>query len=265
MIQSLFIYKAQSQTVYLLVYVDDIIIIGSSPQLIQHLTAKLNSTFSLKQLGKFDYFFGIEVKTLSDNSLVLTQSTYIRNLLQKTHMAEAQLIYSPMVTNCKLSKSRADIFFDPTLYRFVVGALQNSTISQPEISFEVNKVCQFMSNPLDIHWVAVKRILRYLRGSISHGLHLRPAILGRPLSIQALYDADWAFDVDDRRSTSGVAIYLGPNLVSWWSRKQEVVARSSTEAEYRSLAQATAETLWIQTLLAELGVPFTIPVIFSNN
>ena len=177
-------------------------------------------------------------------------------------MAEAQPICSPMVTNCKLSKSGADIFFDPTLYS-VVGALQYTTITRPEISFTVNKVCQFMSNPLDTHWVAVKRILRYLRGSISHGLHLRPAILGRPLSIQALYDADWAFDVDDRRSTSGVAIYLGPNLVSWWSRKQ-VVARSSTEAEYDSLAQATAETLWIQTLLTELGVPFTIPVIFCD-
>ena len=98
MIQSLFIYKAQSQTVYLLVYVDDIIIIGSSPQLIQHLTAKLNSTFSLKQLGKLDYFLGIEVKTLSDNSL-LTQSKYIIDLLQKNHMEEAQSIFSPIVTN----------------------------------------------------------------------------------------------------------------------------------------------------------------------
>lgn len=157
-------------------------------------------------------------------------------------MVEAQPISSPMVTNYKLSKSGADIFFYPTLYQSVVGALLYTTIIGPEISFTINKVCQFISNPLDTHWVAVKRILRYLKGSISHGLHLKPTISGRPLSIRALCYVDWVFDVDDHRSTSQVAIYLGPNLVSWWSIKQ-VVTRSSTGAEYRSLTQATHKTL----------------------
>ena len=100
---------------------------------------------------------------------------------------------------------------------------------------------------------------------VLHGLHLRPATLGQSYPIRALCDADWASDVDDRRSTSGTAIYLGPNPISWWSHKQQVVARSSIEAEYRSLAQTTAEISWIQTLLTELQVPFITPIVFYDN
>jgi hypothetical protein len=122
-----------------------------------------------------------------------------------------------------------------------------------------------MSHPLESHWVAVKRILRYLKGTLQQGLLLSPAPPTKVPSLHAFCDADWASDPDDRRSTSGAAIYFGSNLISWWSRKQTVVARSSTEAEYRSLAHATAELLWVQTLLKELGVSFSAPTIFCDN
>ncbi|XP_006579262.1 uncharacterized mitochondrial protein AtMg00810-like [Glycine max] len=110
-------------TVYLLVSVDDIIITGSSISLIQHLTSQLNSKFSLKQLCSLDYFLGIEVITLSNKSLLLTQSKYIRDLLQMTSMTEDQSISSPMASRCKLTKIGSDMFSDPTLFMFVVGAL----------------------------------------------------------------------------------------------------------------------------------------------
>ena len=182
---SLFIYKQQVHTVYVLVYVDDIIIIGSFTSLIQQLTTKLHNAFFLKQLGHLDYFLGLEIKYLPNNSTLMTQSKYIRDLLHKTHMAEAHYIFSPMVSNCKLSRHGADIFHDPTLYRSVVGALQYATLTRPEISFAVNKVCQFMAAPLDSHWAVVKRILRYLKGTLSHGLFLQPALPTRPLVIRA--------------------------------------------------------------------------------
>jgi histone deacetylase 1/2 len=151
------------------------------------------------------------------------------------------------------------------MYISVVGALQYVTLTRPENSYSVNKVCQFMSHPLDSHWVAVKRILRYLKGTLQQGLLLSPATPTKVPSLHAFCDADWASDPDDRRSTSGAAIYFGSNLISWWSRKQPVVARSSTEAEYRSLAHATAELLWVQTLLKELHVSFSAPTIFCDN
>lgn len=122
-----------------------------------------------------------------------------------------------------------------------------------------------MAAPLESHWLAVKHILRYLKGTVRHGLLLSPAPPNQPLSLQALCDADWVSDPDDRRSTSGASIFLGPNLIFRWSRKQPVVARSSTEAEYRSLAQTTADILWIQTLLTELGIPFSSPRTFCDN
>ena len=132
---SLFIYRHQLHTVYLLVYVDDIILTGSSTSLIQQLTDKLNTAFSLKQLGHLYYFLGLEIKYLSNNSIMMTQSKYIRDLLHKTNMTEAHSISSPMVSNYKLSKHGADAFHDPTLYRSVVGALQYATLTRPEISF----------------------------------------------------------------------------------------------------------------------------------
>jgi len=227
------------------VYVDGILVTGSSLSLIQTIIAKLQANFSLKQLGQLDYFLGLEVKHLMDDSILMTQTKYICDLLHKINMAEAHPISSPMVSKCKLSKQGADLFSDPTLYRSIVGALQYATLTRLEIAFDVNKVCQFMAIPLDSHWVVVKRILRYLKGTLFDGLHFQPVVLSHPVPLTTFCDADWASDVDDRRSTSGIAIFLGPNLISWWSRKQQVIARSIIEAEFRSLAQTSAELTWI--------------------
>ena len=122
-----------------------------------------------------------------------------------------------------------------------------------------------MSKPSEQHWSAVKRNLRYLKGTISMGLTFQPASTKHLFSIHAYCDADWASDPDDRRSTSGAAIFLGPNLISWWSKKQTVVARSSTEAECSSMALVAAEVTWIQSLLSELKVSQASPVILCDN
>jgi len=113
----------------------------------------------------------------------MTQSKYIRDLLHKTNMAEAHSISSPMVSNCKLSRHGADAFHNPSLYRSMVGALQYATLTRPEISFVVNEVCQFMAAPLDSHWTVVKRILRYLKGTLSH-CYFSPPILQSPWTFE---------------------------------------------------------------------------------
>jgi hypothetical protein len=141
---------------------------------------------------------------------------------------------------------------DSTRYRSIVGALQYMTLTRPDIAFSVNKVCQFLHAPTIVHWSAVKRILRYLRGITALGLRLSRS---SSTNVSAFSDADWAGCPDDRRSTGGFAVYLGSNLISWSARKQATISRSSTEAEYKSLANATAEVIWVQSLLKELGVP----------
>lgn len=116
---------------------------------------------------------------------------------------------------------------NPDLYRSLVGSLQYLTLTRPEISFAVNTVCQHMHLPLEQHFTAVKRILRYIKGSLHQGLLFSKG----SLTFSAFSDADWAGDALDRRSTGGYCVFLGPNLVSWSTKKQATVARSSTEAE----------------------------------
>jgi histone deacetylase 1/2 len=227
---SLLVHHQNGACTYVLVYVDDILITGSAPHLIKDLIDKLNIKFALKQLGEVDYFLGLEVHHKSSGALLLNQAKYVKDLLCKTNMENCKPIGSPMVSSCRLSKFGTDTMNDPSLYRSTVGALQYATLTRPDIAFSVNKVCQFMAHPLESHWRAVKRILRYLKGTMSHGLLLYPSPSSPPFSLRAYSDADWATDQDDRRSTSGSCIYFGSNLISRGSKKQPLVARSSTEA-----------------------------------
>jgi hypothetical protein len=139
-----------------------------------------------------------------------------------------------------------------TNFRSIVGGLQYLTLTRPDLAFAVNKVCQYMHAPTTTHIAAVKRILRYVRGTTDLGLRI---VKSPSLLVSGFSDADWAGCLDDRRSTGGFAVFLGSNLVSWSARKQPTVSRSSTEAEYKAIANATAEIIWVQTLLRELGVP----------
>ncbi|KAD4888096.1 hypothetical protein E3N88_20169 [Mikania micrantha] len=138
-------------------------------------------------------------------------------------------------------------FDDPVKFRQIVGALQYGTLSRPNLAFAVNKVCQFMHSSTENHWSAVKRILCYglwLHHDSGSALHAYTDAY-----LRAFSDADWAGCPDDRRSTGGFAIYLGNNLISWAARKQKTVSWSSTEAEYKALADTVAELTWLETLL----------------
>ena len=137
------------------------------------------------------------------------------------------------------------------------------TLTQPDIALSVNKVCQYLHSPTTAHLTAVKRILRYISGSLDFGLKF---VQSSSLLVSVFSDADWVGCSDDRKSTGGFAVFLGENLVSWHAKKQVTVSRSSTEAEYKALANATAEVIWVQSLLDELEVyQSKVPVLWCDN
>lgn len=259
---SLFIKRAGHQVLYVLVYVDDMLITGNDKSAISQLITTLDSRFSLKDLGETKYFLGVEM-TRSSSGLHLHQQKYITDLLEKTKMTAAKPVSTPMSPTPKLSLKSGTKLDNASEYRATIGSLQYLSFTRPDIAYAVNKLSQYMHCPTDLHWSAAKRILRYLAGTPSHGILLRR---NTPLTLHGFSDADWAGDVDDFLSTNAYVVYLGSSPISWSSRKQKGVARSSTEAEYRAVANAASEICWITSLLTELGVRLSTPhVIYCDN
>jgi histone deacetylase 1/2 len=253
---SLFIYKHSGVTLYMLVYVDDIIVTGSCDKTISTLLKELRSEFALKELVDLHFFLGIEVNQTSDG-IFLSQEKYALDLLQRVGMKNCKPLPTPLSSSEKLSAFKGEPLTaeDCTRYRSIVGGLQYLTITRPDISFSVNKICLYLHAPTAAHWSTAKRILRFVKGTLKFRLHLSKS----SMQLHAFSDADWGGDLDDRRSTGGFAIFLGQNLVSWSARKQATVSRSSTEAEYEAVANATAVLIWMQSLLGELGIHLKEP------
>lgn len=155
------------------------------------------------------YFLGLHIQ-YTYAGISVTQSKYIKDVLFKANLSECKPCVTHSHPNHKLLGDGNLPFFDPTHYRSLVGALQYLTFTRPDIAYSVNQVCQFMHSPFETHYLVVKRILRYLKGTMHHGLTLCKG----SLDLHAFTDADWASDPNDRRSTTGYVIFLGSNLVS---------------------------------------------------
>ncbi|XP_071713412.1 uncharacterized mitochondrial protein AtMg00810-like [Rutidosis leptorrhynchoides] len=216
----------------------------------------------MKDLGPLSYFLGIAVKRNS-NSLFLDQSTYAKEIIARAGLTNCNSVCTPVDTNSKLSASDGQPVDDPTKFRSIAWALQYLTFTRPDISYAVQQVCLHMHDPRDSHLHALSRILRYLQGTLDYGLHLYKTNTRRLI---AYTDADWAGCPDTRRSTSRYCVYFGDNLISWSSKRQPTLSRSSAEAEYRGVANVVSDTCWVRNLLLELHCPLPkCTLVFCDN
>ncbi|MED6183697.1 hypothetical protein PIB30_117439 [Stylosanthes scabra] len=213
------------------VYVDDIVITGNSVSEIAAIKRTLDDHFKIKDLGILKYFLGIEVAH-SAQGISLSQHKYYMDLLSDSGLLGAKSTTSPMDSGTKLSQDSGPLLSDPTIYRHLIGRLIYLTTTHPDITYATQQLSQFMAAPTNSHYRAAIRVLRYLKTSPGRGF----------------------------------CFFLGDSLISWKTKKQSTVARSSTEAEYRALANITCELQWILNLLSTLHVSCCrTPVIYCDN
>jgi hypothetical protein len=216
----------------------------------------------MKDLGPLSYFLGLEISSSSDG-YYLTQAKYISDLLSRANLIDSKIVDTPTELNTRLTPDDGEPLRDFTLYRHLVGSLVYLTVTRPDISYAVHQVSQFMAAPRSTHFSAVLRILRYLKGTLFHGLYFSSQ---SSLRLHAYTDADWVGDPTNRHSTIGYCFLLGTSVISWRSKKQTIIARSSTEAEYRGLADTTSELLWLRWLLQDMGVSlFSATPVYCDN
>ncbi|XP_071699614.1 uncharacterized mitochondrial protein AtMg00810-like [Rutidosis leptorrhynchoides] len=259
---SLFIYKNGNDVAYILLYVDDIVLVTSNSGLRSHLMLLLGREFSMKNLGPLSSFLGIDVQR-TKTGLFLNQKSYAEEIIDRAGLTHSNSANTLVDTNGKLSSTNGSPYPNPTLFRSLAGALQYLTFTRPDISYAVQQVCLHMHAPKDSHMLALKRIIRYVKGTISHGLHLTKSNVN---SLVAYTDADWGGCPDTRRSTTGYCVFLGSNLISWSAKRQPTVSRSSAEAEYRGVANVVSESCWLRNLLLELHCPIPkATMVFCDN
>ncbi|XP_071695549.1 uncharacterized mitochondrial protein AtMg00810-like [Rutidosis leptorrhynchoides] len=215
----------------------------------------------MTDLGPLNYFLGISV-TRTPSGMFLSQKKYAFGIIECAYMVGCNSSRTPIDIRTKLTTAGPPVK-DPTLYRSLAGALQYLTFTRPDISYAFQQICLFMHDPREPHMTALRRIIRYVQGTLDLGLQL---FSSSTCSLVAYSDADWAGCPSTRRSTSGYCVFLGNNLLSWSSKRQHTLSRSSAEAEYRGVANAVAETCWIRNLLREIHCPLSsATLVYCDN
>lgn len=197
---SLFVKQDNGDVVILLLYVDDIILTGSNACKVQSVITELSEVFELKDMGKLTYFLGLQVNYKKNGDIYVNQSKYIKDLLHKAGIKSCKPACTPCKSHDQLLVTEGTILLDPSLYHSIVGSLQYLTFTRTDIAYVMNSVCQFMACPTEIHFRAVKRILRFLKGTIQTGITFSA---DTAVEITTFSDSDWAVDLNTRQSMTG--------------------------------------------------------------
>ena len=235
--------------VFVCLYVDDMLIMGTSKDVIMSTKKLLSSIFDMKDLGLADVILGIQIKR-NNEGYILTQSHYVEKILNKYNQSNCKVAVTPFDANCKLKKNTGDAV-SQLQYSQVIGSLMylmNAT--RPDIAYSVSKLSRYTSNPGKDHWEALVRVLRYLKYTITYGLHYTKY----PPVLEGYSDANWISDNTETKSTSGYVFTLGGAAISWKSSKQTCIARSTMESEFIALDKAAEEVEWLRNFLEDIPV-----------
>ncbi|KAG7533536.1 Zinc finger CCHC-type superfamily [Arabidopsis thaliana x Arabidopsis arenosa] len=259
--KTLFIFRSDSDILIVQVYVDDIVFGSTKTELVNKFVKTMTTEFEMSMVGELNYFLGLQI-TQSAEGIFISQSTYAKNLIKRFDMQTSKTAHTPMSTASKLTKDEAGQAVDQKLYRAMIGSLLYLTASRPDLCYSVGLCARYQACPRVSHLNAVKRIIKYVKGTVEYGLfytkHTNHNLAG-------FCDADWSGCLDGRRSTSGGCFFLGNNLIAWHSKKQNCVSISSTQAEYIAMGSCCTQLLWMKQMLADYGMTSEILLIHCDN
>eukprot|EP00794_Sanderia_malayensis_P003564 gene3564-biopygen3051 len=262
----LYIKRVGEEFIIISLFVDDLLLACNSVQMLEKEKKELQKRFCMKDLGEVHYLLGIQIeRDRARKKMLLHQAKYLSDMLLKYGMQDCKPVSTPQVTGSTLVVHDGDAI-DRQKYQAIIGSLTYAvTTTRPDIAQALGSVNQFCSNPSGEHWQSVKRILRYIKGTINLGIEFDGS---RENEVQLIgfVDADWGGNLNGRKSQSGYLFSICGGIVSWASKKQATVALSSTEAEYVAACLATQEAVWLRSLLADLSFVQDKPsIIFEDN
>ena len=269
----IYVARHSSHVTYIALYVDDLLLISSCMTRLADVKRSLSDTFEMTDLGEAQYILGLQItRDRSTRTLSLSQAEYVRRVVERYNMSNAKVVPTPLAAGAVLTTRDCPSVMPspPTVlnghtYASIVGEVMYAMLgTRPDLAFAIGSLSRFNSNPGQAHWIHLKRVLRYLAGSITHKLTYGSDALGRSShSASTVYgycDADWASSIDDRRSITGWVYLAAGGAISWQSQKQRSVALSTVEAEYMAQCQAAKEAIWLSALTRELGVGTQAPM-----
>lgn len=239
----------EGKMLFVCLYVDDLIYTGSDGVMFENFKRSMMLEFDMSDLGRLHYFLGIEVVQSADG-IFISQKKYVREILDRFQMSNCNSVTTPSDAGLKLTKDQDGKKVDSTLFKQIVGSLMYLTATRPDIMHSVSVISRYMENPTELHLLAAKRTLRYLKGTTNFGVFYKK---GEKSELAGFTDSDYAGDLDDRKSTSGYVFMLSSGAVSWSTKKQPIVTLSTTEAEFVAATSCASQAIWLRNILAELN------------
>ncbi|GAU26641.1 hypothetical protein TSUD_102510 [Trifolium subterraneum] len=243
--------SSSNNLIILCLYVDDLLITGGNEKEISDFKLELMREFEMTDLGHISYFLGIEFYK-SSRGLLMHQRRYASEVLKRFEMDNCNHAITPSEPRLQLSKSEEEAEVDPTQYRRLIGSLRYLYNTRSDLAYIVGIVSRFIQKPKLSHLAAVKRILRYIRGTMDYGILFPSTDKGKQCKLVAYSDSSWCGDIEDRKSTAGYVFLLGGAPIAWSSKKESVVALSSCEVEYIAASLCACQAIWLANLIEEI-------------